>query len=430
MRFDLFENKVKEAADNHHPAYDELAWRKMRKLLDQHLPEKEKKRRFLFLLPLILLLGGGAWLAIEYPGKRQTQQAVNQETTKPAESISAEKTLPYPPDEESHTSPNQSEPNPVFEQGNLPAHFLKRSGNNDFIRISGNEPQTGKRPLNTSAGVENEMISQTGNEISLAPPERIIPPGEGSVEGLTPEFLKSSPTPETSKDPSLQASSSSPETAVSEVKEKNAESSPGKKKRSQNRFFFFASLGADASFIKEMGAARLMPGAGAGFTFRDKITIRAGLFAARKVYSAKPSEYDLPPNILAYYPNLRKIDADCDVLELPLLVSYQFGRSAKQQWMGTAGISSIFMKKEKYDYHFRPTPGSPEITKSYTLRNESIHHYSIATLSVGYKRQLSKNVSLTAEPYIKMPLKGVGLGKVKLHSGGVMLTVAVSPFGK
>ena len=60
MQFDFFDKKIREAADRHHPSYDEQAWKRMRKLLDRHMPEEEEnRRRFLFLIPLFLLLGGG-----------------------------------------------------------------------------------------------------------------------------------------------------------------------------------------------------------------------------------------------------------------------------------------------------------------------------------------------------------------------------------
>ena len=59
MQFEDFDKKIKEAAEHHHPAYDEMAWDKMEKLLDKHLPQKEdKKRRFIFFLLLFLFLGG------------------------------------------------------------------------------------------------------------------------------------------------------------------------------------------------------------------------------------------------------------------------------------------------------------------------------------------------------------------------------------
>ena len=41
MQFEEFDKKIKEAAEHHHPAYDEQAWGKMNKLLDKHMPQKE-----------------------------------------------------------------------------------------------------------------------------------------------------------------------------------------------------------------------------------------------------------------------------------------------------------------------------------------------------------------------------------------------------
>jgi hypothetical protein len=32
------------------------------------------------------------------------------------------------------------------------------------------------------------------------------------------------------------------------------------------------------------------------------------------------------------------------------------------------------------------------------------------------------------EPYFKLPLSGVGFGKVKLNSGGVLVTAVIKPF--
>ena len=57
MQSDDFDKKIKEAAEHHHPAYEEKAWEQMEKLLDKHLPvKKEDRRRIIFLL-LFLLLG-------------------------------------------------------------------------------------------------------------------------------------------------------------------------------------------------------------------------------------------------------------------------------------------------------------------------------------------------------------------------------------
>jgi hypothetical protein len=39
-------------------------------------------------------------------------------------------------------------------------------------------------------------------------------------------------------------------------------------------------------------------------------------------------------------------------------------------------------------------------------------------------------MSLTVEPYFKLPLQGVGYGKVKLNSGGIVFTLSTRLFDK
>lgn len=61
---DKINKKIKDAADQYHPAYDGDAWDKMELLLDQHLPAEKKRRRKYFLIPLIALLVGGSFFII------------------------------------------------------------------------------------------------------------------------------------------------------------------------------------------------------------------------------------------------------------------------------------------------------------------------------------------------------------------------------
>ena len=78
---------IEEAAEHHHPAYDEMAWDKMEKLLDKHLPQKEdKKRRFIFFLLLFLFLGG-AGIIIGKPFRPGKQVARAEEATGESKSI-------------------------------------------------------------------------------------------------------------------------------------------------------------------------------------------------------------------------------------------------------------------------------------------------------------------------------------------------------
>src|ERR1043165_3433247 len=78
MPFDNFDKKIKEAAEQHHPAYDENAWRKMESLLNQHLPQQHDRRRFFLLAFSVLLIGGGAFFFLSKPHAKNADQIVQQ----------------------------------------------------------------------------------------------------------------------------------------------------------------------------------------------------------------------------------------------------------------------------------------------------------------------------------------------------------------
>ena len=80
------------------------------------------------------------------------------------------------------------------------------------------------------------------------------------------------------------------------------------------------------------------------------------------------------------------------------------------------------MKKESYDYEYSYNYG-PTTNKDWEISNQNSHYFSIGNLSVGYERKINKKISFQVEPFIKLPLAGVGYGKVKLLSSGVFLSL-------
>ena len=182
--------------------------------------------------------------------------------------------------------------------------------------------------------------------------------------------------------------------------------------------------------LSKAGEVKLAYGAGFGYQVSNRFSIRAGYYKGRKVYSADPDDYDPPSNFWNYYPNLKTIDADCKVTELPISVDYRFNQNKKQSWFVSAGVSSLFMKKEVYDYYFKPNYSPNYVTYTRTINNQNKHYFSILNLSGGYTRTIDKHFSIQAEPYFKIAMSGVGYGKVKLNSSGVLFTAIYKPFAK
>jgi hypothetical protein len=250
----------------------------------------------------------------------------------------------------------------------------------------------------------------------------------------TTELLNEIPSPKIREESGTEARETVIQAINEDTKKTTAELKKGqtKSKRKMNSFLFVSlSAGADLSFVnsEKPGSAQLLTGAGLGYTFRNGLSLSTGFYSGRKVYSSSAANYNPPPQFLQYYPILENVNADCKVYEIPLSIKYNFGNK-RQNWFIGAGLSSLLMKKEKYNYTYKYTAAGPSYNKNFTINNQNKHFFSIATISGGVQRHLNKSISLTVEPYFKLPLQGVGYGKVKLNSGGIVFTLSTRLFDK
>lgn len=453
MQFEEFDNKVRQAADHHHPTYDEQAWSKMEKLLDKHLPnEEEKKRRFIFFLLFFLLLGGSAWLLISKPWekgkdkltdsgmvttKTKEERKTNPDRDTNKEDISGKIEI-------NNASTTASKPE-IDSKANKPQdasqNLLLKTNNRDIFFT----PRKEKKPNKTMSVAIKDIKSNADDQVSSISTQNNKQPDiskskNAPVSAQVQDPLKNALVEEkknlsATEVPQKDANKMEQQETIPENKKVAAQQIEKKTKaktKKPNSFFFAFSAGPDLSFVgsDKPGTVKLVAGGGIGFTLHDRFTIRTGFYSGRKVYTASPGSYNPPAAWWAYYPNLEKVDADCKVYEIPLLLSYNFGGKRNRGWFASAGVSSLLMKKEVYNYFYKYTASGPTITKKWTIEDQNKHYFSILTLSGGYQQKVGKHISLMVEPYIKLPLTGVGFGKVKLNSSGILFTVGINPFNK
>ncbi len=449
MQSENIDNKIRQAAEQHHPDYDEKAWNKMEKLLDRHLPKKDdRRRRVIFFVLLFLVMGGGAWLIISKPWRpgNQTLTVTNTPVnpgTKPAtisdpartgtssyvdkidkETSATPGVEPGEKDIQTKTVVSEAgQPNraPGDNIGRITGQRTQRESpatdrvnKSEEVSVEINDP--GKAKKNTHISGDNTSISTTLNR----------------TNDKLPATGKDKPTvdvPVNNNQPIAKATETTKDNITEQVK-KDEQKAPAKKMtgKKTNTFFFSLSLAPDISSIgfDNPGKLRLLTGAGFGYTFKDRLTLRTGFYSGHKVYSATRDNYKptvTPPNS-QYIDN---IAADCKVYEIPLNISYNLSQSKRHNWFAAAGLSSFIMKKENYVYLYKyPNGSSWSYTK--TIHDEYRHYFSVLTLSAGYQRKINRTFSVSAEPYVKLPLAGVGYGKVKLNSVGVMFSLNISPF--
>lgn len=174
-------------------------------------------------------------------------------------------------------------------------------------------------------------------------------------------------------------------------------------------------------------ASSLIGGKGgfnAGLTFSMGIAknfrLQTGLKYSVKDYATDSYAYRMRnPKIQGL---ISGIDASCAVLEIPLIASYTVAENQQRSIDLNLGLSSYLMLKE--DYTFKYTPGSGIADRLVEKRNANQHLMSVVDLSATYFIKLkTEKFKIGVEPFVKIPLTGVGEGKVNLKSSGVSLKI-------
>ncbi|MDP4262906.1 MAG: hypothetical protein Q8941_10270 [Bacteroidota bacterium] len=453
MQFEKFDDKIKQAAEQHHPNYDETAWVKMEKLLDRHLPqENDRRRRIIFILLLSLLVGGGIWISVNRFGQQEktvsaNKNSVPEKTTAPSSS--------GPAKDVTEAAPGDLGTKQINKQPAIENSLATGSGDGNSIVTESSKPVknskifSGKKQLRDDSYEaeigEGKIAGVTKPGKNIVNPDKVQKADNGSENITISSPLandKNEKTQPGNKDKDqadiVTKGDKANDKSVAPVKdvmdqhpsttdEKNpAKKSPGKK---GNVFFLSASAGPDISSVAMNGPGKIkvVGGAGFGYIFHGKWTLRTGFYTARKVYSADKESYKPKGVVIPNYQYLDKINADCKVYEIPLSLAYNFAGSEKGNWYASTGLSSYIMKKEVYDYVYQ-YPGAPPTVYSKTLNNENKHYLSVLSLSAGYQRKINNTLSVAAEPYIRVPLTGIGFGNVQLNSAGVLFSLNLSLF--
>ncbi|WP_207504148.1 hypothetical protein [Telluribacter humicola] len=160
------------------------------------------------------------------------------------------------------------------------------------------------------------------------------------------------------------------------------------------------------------------------YAVMDRLYVQSGVIRSLKTYRALPGQYQWPAYWTQYIKPI-SVDGDCKVLEVPLNLRYDMARGTRSTWFAGAGVSSYHMQNEVYKYNYeRPDPS----IKRWRWEGQTGWYWlSHLNASAGYEYRFSNRLSLLAEPYVRVPLRRVGYGKVNLFTAGVWMSVRYVP---
>jgi hypothetical protein len=163
------------------------------------------------------------------------------------------------------------------------------------------------------------------------------------------------------------------------------------------------------------------------YRFSNRWSVNAGAIYTKKFYKTDSSHFEYKNNPWPNNKTISTVEGNCSMWEIPVNVRYDFSYNNKRRWFASTGLSTYLMDKEDYEVYYRWN-GGPTYPQGLGTDSNSTYLFSIWNLSVGMERSLGKRFSLQAEPYLKVPLKDLGLGNMRMNSYGILFTVKYKPF--
>lgn len=387
-------------------ARKEEAWEKLQEKLDAPLPESNEDNaaknrntwKLLLLLFLLIITGIFFWHF----------------TNRKAEisSLSATRTNQL----SSQTNTDKSGKKVVQEASINPTHTAAltapvRANSKVVFAVEGKAKNN--QPLKSSPGIQQPLLT-----FMLAPVSYIPKITDNMIEMSNLQLSETADLPvsfQYNHDPLDTVKSAMSTTSTSSIHAEN------KSLRSKiTHWYLGLSMGPEWSSASGEGwGTGVDGGLSIGYRLNKKWAFETGIFAGKKIYTALPYNYNPPDNTWRNY-NVEDINANCLLLEMPLNVDYTIWSNTKHFIYAGAGFSSTLMHHEAYTYNIKTNTGYT--TYQEEKYNQERQLFSLLNLSAGYERTWS-HFSFGVAPYVKIPLTGIGYGRVKLFSTGVQFSL-------
>ncbi len=184
--------------------------------------------------------------------------------------------------------------------------------------------------------------------------------------------------------------------------------------------YFGAVAGPLFDEVKNQGLKKTGFSAGiiAGYQFKKHLSVETGLLFAKKPYfsTGKYFSMDKISNSMPVGMEILSLEGNNYVLEIPVKLKYDFSYRTKSNFFLSAGITSYIKTHEKNDYLVLINGLQQNMISSYKNKSRSLA--ATFDISIGYEHKISKSNHIRIEPYLQIPLKGMGVGSMSMISTG------------
>lgn len=401
----------RNAAEHYEMDFGPSGWERLEKRLDQELPQK-KRRRFLFWLFFIAITTGGALTGLLINSQPVVPLASNRIEAMPEKVNTStarnDNTVRVATPEATKEKPGLTEVN------KKPAIANHTTETPDLVKpIRANSATTVKKPVTRSSSPveENDDVTSmetqpetTGTAVAKNKPETNVPATTNTKTENKPPI---------------------PDSTV-------AEKQPPIPHTYKQPLEIGLVAGPDVSMVSfgPLYKAGYNFGITVGYRFNNRWSVNTGAIYTRKYYQADSNTFTAPKHTYIAYVDLDVLKGYCAMWDIPVNVRYDFSFNDKRRFFASAGASTYLMKHQSYDYWYWQRGTGNYKDSAWGSSNSKQYVFSVLNLSLGYEKKISKHFSIQAEPYLKIPLQGLGYGDMKIGSYGMFFSLKYRPVFK
>jgi hypothetical protein len=290
--------------------------------------------------------------------------------------------------------------------------------------------------IKANKGIENNSLIENNQRIErtndIMSDKKIEVKDEETIasrlSGNKPYFWNSIPSLNTQfnllNDPSEVIALNTPLRSLNQSSEQKSVPNSDKKTKNRKGPYIGVIASPDLSMIKGQNVKGIGYSAGAiiGYTFSNRWQVEGGALWSRKRYYTDGKYFDtkaaqIPQNVNVYW-----LDGGCNMFEFPIVARYNFSEK-RNTFFGSAGLTSYLMKKEDYNYKAQVGGGGYTYEGYRKYDRSGDHLFANLQLSAGYNFSLSSKLNIRIEPYLKAPLKKIGIGKMPITSTGLYFAI-------
>ena len=419
---DMEDDLFRQAAEEYPLRTDSGNWNKVLEKMQAGGDVSDKKggkARYVLLLALIpLLLICTTYIkhdssVAESQAKKSasTEQPLPQTELKDKDDLSVTKVVEAPKANNGSTQSNK-EPGNIFHTENT-----DNTGHIYQANIAGIQTKKGQNQTSVDTRNENLITDGTEKANSINTPEDNKNPGDNEAfptpgKGTIQDSVEVNTDKKTDKNEVEEQPKEKPVADVISKKKIKENKKPA------NKFYLGFIAGPDFSMVKstKINGAGHSVGLLAGYNLSKKFAIETGILLDHKKYQSD-GKYFSTEKLAWPHVTILELSGYCNMYEIPVNLRYNVSANTNRTWFANLGLSSYLMKKENYDYDYERYGVYANGNKEY--KNTTNNWLSVAHLSIGLQKKLGAVGELRIEPYVKLPLNGVGIGSMPLTSTGI-----------